>query len=132
MYFHCGFFCDSQIHEGHCGISMLGCNYFVQKRCWCITFTGQQVGVIYGVWVAHADPSGGQTYPFFVSLDALLCLLSSKVAHVGVLWSISCWHSFLFFSSFFSLSLRENAPLSFYFFIVYCRPWFYYKSFSCF
>ena len=33
MYFHYGFFffCDSQIHEGHCGISMLGCNYFVQK-----------------------------------------------------------------------------------------------------
>jgi hypothetical protein len=72
--------------------------------------------------VACAGPSGGQTYLFIMLLDAPLCLLSYKVAHVGVFWSISCWHSsFLFF---FSLFLRENAPLSFYFllFIVVLGP----------
>jgi hypothetical protein len=59
----------------------------------------------------RADSSGDQTCPSAISLDALLSS-SYEAARVNILWLISCWRSFLFSSSFFSLSSKESAHLS--------------------
>jgi hypothetical protein len=122
---------------------MLRNNYFIQKRCCYITFMRERVGVIHSVWMARADSTSDQTYPFFVSLDMSLCPLPYKATHVDVLWSVSCWWLFLFFLFFILFSIPEKVhfcpfyPLNLsilvlLFFIVYCHTFSYYNSFSYF
>jgi len=109
------FFCDSFIHEGHSGISMLGNNYFIRKdvaasrsRVNGYYINVDEKGVIHCVWTAHADPTSGQTYLFVVSLNMLLCPISYKEAHVDVLWLVSCRRFFFFFIIF---SLPEKVHI---------------------
>jgi len=109
MYFQFVFFLfyDSQVHEEHSGIFMLGNNYFIRKRCWYITFTCQWVDIVRSVWVTLTDPFSGQIYHSIVSLDALLCPFSYEAACVG-----DCL--FVFLPSFLSLPEKIHLyPLSF-------------------
>jgi len=57
-----------------------------------------QVGVVYDIWMARADPYGGKTYLSSVLLDAPLCPLPYETTNI--------------FSSLFSLISRGSAPLS--------------------
>ena len=139
MYFQIVFFLfyDSQVHEEHSGIFMLGNNYFIRKRCWYITFTCQWVDIVHSVWVTLTDPSSGQIYYSIVSFDALLCPFSYEAAYVGFLSAIVYLFFFLLFFLFqrkytFILFHLDLSISVFLFFINYCCPWSCYKSFSYF
>jgi len=43
------------------------------------------VGVVRGVWMIFADPSGSQTCPSAMSFDAPLCPLPYKTTHINIL-----------------------------------------------
>jgi hypothetical protein len=122
------FFCDSRVHKGHSGISILRNNYLkkvlahhvhaLMSRCHPQCLRGP------------AGQFGDRTCPFVVSLDVPMCPLSYKATGVNVLWLVSCRRLFLFFlSSFLFLLEKVYLYLLFYRFVNF-SPFVFYCLFS--
>ena len=102
--FHTDAFCNTKAHGEHYGIfNLINIFLFEKVISTCLLHTS--------TWVVNAISSGGQIFPFVISLEVLPCPLSNDVVHDGEDEQLS--NDGLFFPYFLSLIQRKYTFILF-------------------